>query len=224
MSSTTSGRLLLRTLIREEIEQLGKYAFADERDVRHDPKPPQEEDTPIERHAYEDLVRHVKNNIGASGVTADILRRALQDGSYSDVIRPPAGAYAYRGMMVSHDFLREMGVENPGAASGDQEVDYLYTPRKPVTSWSPRFEVAKKFVTTTAINNPTPGSMVSAVLIASTSDNEDVFLAGDNGLYKLDHINHYATEHEYFSVGPVIVSRVVWADRELGGNPWLMGI
>ena len=215
---------LLRQLIREEIQQLGKYAFADERDVRYDPKPPVEPDTPAEREVYNSLVRHIRNNIGADEVTADILRRALQDGSYSDVIRPPAFAYAYRGMMVSPDFLRKMGVKDPNAVSGDEEVNYVYTPRKPITSWTPRFEVAKKFVTTTALNRPIPGSTVSAVFVANVSDNEDVLLSGDNGLYKLSGVNKHADEHEYFSVGPVIVSRVVWSDKDRGGNPWLMGI
>lgn len=215
---------LLRSLIREEIEALGRYAFADERDVRYDPNPPEEPDTPTEYEVYNSLVRHIRNNIGADAITADVLRAALKDGSYGDIIREPAGAYAYRGMMVNSDFLREVGVKDPNAVSGDEDVNYVYTPRKAVTSWSPRFDVAKKFVTTTALNRPVPGSPISAVLIASTSDNDDVFLAGDNGLYKLKRIDQYANEHEYFSVGPVKVSRIIWADKDRGGNPWLMGI
>ena len=196
---------LLRKLIREEIEELGKYAFADDRERGYET--PEEPDTPAEREAYRQLRLHVTNNIGVDEKTADIVRRAHADGSYSDIFKPPAFAYAYRGLRVPRKFMERFGVEG---YHGSADVDYVHIPQKPVESWTMVWNKAVQFAVARGLYNNT--GTTSVILVANVSDNEENLIAGVNGLYKLKGLDKHRSEKEYFSLGPIRVSKVVWTD------------
>lgn len=186
---------------------LGSFAFAPARGG----KVPRESNTEIEQDLYDELIKHVVSNNPMSVEVAKKFRYILSKGWYKSVITEPTGKYIYRGMYLSDDTLSNFGIDvhkknhNSQIAGGEDDIKLTYTPTNgSSSSWSTNAEVARSF------SSSTPGAMNSVVIVARLADNQNMFLSGESGFYKLADADGLAFEKESIALGAVKVCRICW--------------
>jgi len=180
----------------------GKFAFAVDRleDV------PEEPDTEEERDAFNGINAHVNDNTPIPADTNNSIRNVLKKKSwYKEIIKEPQQEYVYRGMVVSKSWLLAAGID-PEKDEGSSKKSFTYSSRRPGTSssWSVDAGEAKKFTASA-------GSFdYSVLMVAKISENEDKFIVGDDGFYKLNSTKSYKFEKEAIALGDVEVMKVYW--------------
>jgi len=142
-----------------------------------------------------------------------VLRAGLADGSYDDVLKPPAVQTVYRGMLLSKEeavgLLRGLGVSPDFAdeLEGDAVVGGTYSPQKNADSWTNEPAIAYRFATASV----PPGKRMIVILAADVAENSGTFLSGPDGFYNLLSLRSKSDENEVLALGPVRIGRVVWS-------------
>lgn len=192
---------------------LGRIAFGSERsDV------PYEVDTPREDALSTSLYSHFSSAEELERNDADLLQSFMKKGWYSDVFHPPASKVVYRGLGVSGVWLRRalrLDSKELLDDKGTSDASFLYRPRPPAasSSWTTSPAVAWDFASKQVGRFDVEWRVV---LHASTSDNNDSFIAGEGGLYRVDNFRSYDGEDEVLGLGQIHVFKVEWerADDE----------
>lgn len=193
---------------KEDIENapLGKYAFAPQRlDIaKHEPN------TKDEEHLYVSLKKHIVDNRPIDIEKTEEIQDILSHDWYKTVFREPDGTYVFRGMSVSADYLRNIGVDNIRDSQGVSNKRCLYIPPRNSgsSSWSTEKSVARIFSMISETDQP-----YSIVLVAKTSDNPESFIQGKNGFYNIDTGYDTSNEKEVIGLGTIKVSKVYWKNN-----------
>lgn len=187
---------------------------------------PDEPDTPEEADALKGLRGHVINNRPMSGEAAASLEDALASDEYADVIKEPSSDELYRGMSVPISWLRTaLKIEDDTSVKlprrGEEEGSFTFAPRSGASSsWTDNIKVAKNFANWSLAREGDAGEeeieneedyYASIVMVAPLSKNQNAFMAGPEGFYKLATVNRFADEDETIGLGEIKVSKIMWA-------------
>jgi hypothetical protein len=92
--------------ILQEEEELGKYAFADQRIIPHQPE---ERDNELEIKLFSILKNHFKDNIKLPKDIAELISNFIKNNQYQDIFSYPKDKkYVYRGLALSQQDLKKI--------------------------------------------------------------------------------------------------------------------
>lgn len=192
-------------------ELLGRFAFARDRVNRG--KIPDEPDTKDEEKLKMTLRRHFNANAPIPTQTGATLAKFLKAGKYSDVIHEPTNKTLYRGIAVTKAVMRQLiGGTKPILDKGRHERKVKLKPKRGVaSSWTSKRAVAQQF----AMDSVDEKRPYGVILLASPDDNSGRFVAGPNGLYKVEDFAGIEEESESVGLGPITIREFQWwRDRE----------
>lgn len=184
----------------------GNYVFAPARRR----EVPFEKNTPDEAHAYDQLKKHVVDNVAMDDEAALALMQALEAGAYPGIIHEPKAEYVFRGLSLDKIQLARLIGEEPTEHSGFKKTSKwagAKGERQGSTGWSTDKGVAASF-SFSSLNKP-----YSVMLVARVKDNPDTFLEGPNGFYKVKSLGVYPSEKETIALGPAKLYKVYWQQR-----------
>lgn len=197
---------------------LGKWAFANDRAPGFT-KVPKETDTAMEAELHRALRNLFDKNVPMSVEPAEELRKLAASGKYADIIRSPeSGTKIYRGMRVPAGWLSGATIKKiddiPKSGESEPGTTFTFTPRRGFTSsWTANLKSATKFANEGGPegNDNHPTNAFAVIMEADVTDeNRFNFILGDDGLYKVDPLYHFSSEHEVVAIGPVKVTKLTW--------------
>ena len=211
----------LRQIIREALESfqadseitspvapLGKYAFSPQRQALPNP-PPLEPNTRIETARRISLENHVTGIRPLTRRQAQLILNFIDAGLYSDVIKaPPPGTY-YRGMLLSLDSLKSMGIPVPHMKLFEKQTligPFDVVPRVATTSWTSNYNLAIDYMHGFSAKGLGDEHIYTTMLFAEIDDNPGKFI----DLVDLYDIigKSFAVEKEVIGVGTIRVKSV----------------
>ena len=188
---------------------MGKWAWPQERKSKNMPF---EKSTKIENKLLSAIEGHFG---GQNSITDDVAQKLmdiLEKGMYSDVIHPPAQNLLYRGLVVDITWLaRILGYKTLKSMpqSGIVKKNFTFKPKTgSATSWSHSKSVARGFAGDLEKNYYERYNRAGIMMFARPDDNPNKFVAGPDGLYKLDEPSEYTHEKETVGLGPIKVFQI----------------
>jgi hypothetical protein len=186
---------------------LGQIAFAPARDGV-----PFEPNTKVEQDLYDALVQHFRGGHFLNSKQAELMRKILAKGLYSNVIHEPAVEFVYRGMSVPKVWLAKALKVKPEnlPRKGVMEKSFTFTPKQgESSSWTTSKSTASNFADDVSRDRP-----FSVIIYAEIDRNPNRFVAGPGGLYKIKGPSNYSDEKEAVALGNIKVSKITWEKDE----------
>jgi hypothetical protein len=149
---------------------MGRIAWPEAR-----PGQPFEPNTKIEDQLYDALNQHFDDINRLTASEAEVLRKMLAKGWYSDVLKAPSVKTVVRGMNVSKQWLQKVLKGEYLDDTGMLERSFTFTPKQGSSSWSTQEGTAKQFARE-------GDHMWAVVMYASVKRNPNRFLSGPGGL------------------------------------------
>jgi len=194
----------------------GRIAFS----LNRKDKVPFEKNTSKEQRIEKVLAFYFIENTSITEEDGEFLRELLASGLYEKVLKKPSVETVYRGIVVRKDWLadvmrmKESDIPIEGTSNSKNKFTYKPHPGSYSSSWSQTKTVASRF---SGKNDGSPlykvGSLCSVVIHAKTSDNENKFLSGPDGLYNVSVFDKYQKEKEVIGLGDIRVSKIEWSAR-----------
>lgn len=212
----------LRQIIREELESdqtgnsddflddapLGKYAFSPQRQSLPNP-PPMEPNTRIETALRMSLQNHVRGIRPLTRRQAQLILSFINAGMYSDIIKgPPPGTY-YRGMMLSLDSLKSLGIPVPHMDVFETQMltgPFDVAPRGVTASWTSNLSLATDYALGYSVSGLGDEHIYTTIFFAEIDDNPGKFI-DLSSLYDIIG-KSFSVEKEVIGVGTIRVKSV----------------
>ena len=168
-----------------------------------------EEDTQFETNIRSALYDHLVNNDNISPQKIEMLKKIIDSGKYSKIIKPTSAKQIFRGMTIEQEQLETLIGPLKQRRQGttvDVTCKIAGAASRQNTSWTISVDRADKFAAgATKVKRGIP-----VVLIANMSDNTNVYnIDCHEGIYKLNFTDDLQHEAEVIALDPVAVNRII---------------
>ena len=182
---------------------LDRYAFAPQRD-----DVPTEFNNEFEGTLLDALASHFRANNKLHAKHVNIIKNFLQKGWYKKVFHEPNVRWVFRGMRVGRNYIAKALQTDDFPEEGSMGKSFTFKPYDEGTSssWTLDVKTARAFS-----KSNSDEYHYGLILCARVDKNFNSFVMGPGGLYSVDELQEYASEHEVIGLGDIKVSKIFWA-------------